>query len=994
MHAGRAGRYLMPHMKINILLTLVCCAVSAFAFPAAAAQPPIWQDVTEKSIAVNSPRPVVPRAYRVLQLNDAVLRQLVAQAPMEFTQAAKDVSVVLELPMPDGGFQRFRIQESPISLPDPSGKVSSFSSYSGQGIDDPTATVRFDISPAGFHAQILRSGEAVYIDPYATGDTTNVISYFRRDLERDGHDHDHSAKPQCLLPDGGILPPGFTQRSESPDHISPQTASGATLHRFRTAIAATAEYTTFFRQAGDNDQQAKERALAAIKVTMNRVTGIWERDVAVRYVLLSDADEMKIIYTDPATDPYTNENANSLLNENQINLDKPEVVGDANYDIGHVFATSPGGVGGGGVCLTGQKAKGATGLSKPVGDPFDVDYVAHEIIHQWQGGHTFNESQSEQCNTNNRTPDSAFEPGSGSTLTSYAGICGAANLQKSSDDYFHSGTAAEVQKFLAETATCANKVATGNTPPNVTAPASFTIPKQTPFTLTASGSDADGDALTYGWEQFDLGAPSPPFTDDGTRPILRPYRPTVSPSRTFPSLPYILNNANNPPQTFTGTSPMGAVCADEQTCLTGELLPTAARAMKFRVTVRDNRVNGGGTNYANTVVNVRGDSGPFVVTAPNSASTQLGGSQLTVTWDVANTTAAPVNAANVKISLSTDGGNTFPTVLLNSTSNDGSEAVVLPNVSVTTARIKVEAVDNIFFDVSDANFTITATAATPTPTPTATPTATASPSATPTPTASPTPAATPTVLGNIATRMRVETGENALIGGIIITGNQAKKIIVRAIGPSLTLDGKLQDPQLQLFNSQQEEIAANNNWKDNANQQEIVASGVAPTNDLEAAILITLQPGNYTAVVRGVNNTTGIGVAEIYDLDRSANSKLANIATRGFVQTGDNVMIGGFIILGETNQKVIIRAIGPSLTIDGKLADPTLDLVDNNGNVMRSNNNWKENQQAEIEATTIPPQNELESAIVDTLPPAPYTAVVRGFGGGTGIAVVEVYALQ
>jgi hypothetical protein len=242
--------------------------------------------------------------------------------------------------------------------------------------------------------------------------------------------------------------------------------------------------------------------------------------------------------------------------------------------------------------------------------------------------------------------------------------------------------------------------------------------------------------------------------------------------------------------------------------------------------------------------------------------------------------------------------------------------------------------------------------------------------------------------------MRVETGENALIGGIIITGTQPKKIIVRATGPSLQLEGKLQDPQLQLFDSNQKEVGFNDNWKEATNRQEIADSTLAPGNELEPAILISLAPGNYTAVVRGVNNTTGIGLAEIYDLDREADSRLANIATRGFVGTDPNVMIGGFIVFGATSQKVIIRALGPTIpNVAGTLSDPTLSLFDANGE-RRSNDNWKDTQEDEIRATTIPPNDDRESAIVDTLPPGAYTAVVRGAGGSTGIAVVEVYALQ
>lgn len=265
-------------------------------------------------------------------------------------------------------------------------------------------------------------------------------------------------------------------------------------------------------------------------------------------------------------------------------------------------------------------------------------------------------------------------------------------------------------------------------------------------------------------------------------------------------------------------------------------------------------------------------------------------------------------------------------------------------------------------------------------------------------------APTPTTLANIATRLKVETGDDILIGGFIITGAQDKKVIIRAIGPSLSLAGKLGNPTLQLFTGSTL-LASNDDWENStpADRQAIIDSTIQPSNSLESAIVRTL-PANgtgYTAVVRGVNNTTGIAVVEVYDLDLSANSKLANISTRGFVQTGDTVLFAGTIVLGQTPQKVIVRAIGPSLTIAGKMANPTLELLNAQGTQLAFNDNWKtrpdgSSQQAEIEATTVAPANDFESAIVFDLPAngANYTAIVRGAGGSTGIAVVEMYALQ
>jgi CSLREA domain-containing protein len=257
-----------------------------------------------------------------------------------------------------------------------------------------------------------------------------------------------------------------------------------------------------------------------------------------------------------------------------------------------------------------------------------------------------------------------------------------------------------------------------------------------------------------------------------------------------------------------------------------------------------------------------------------------------------------------------------------------------------------------------------------------------------------------TVLANISTRLRVETGDNVLIGGIIVTGTQPKKIIVRAIGPSLPFTDKLANPILELYDSSAF-LEGNDNWVDSPNKKAIIDSTIPPTNDLESAIVRTVTPGAYTAIVRGVSNGTGIGVVEAYDLDAAANSKLANISTRGLVQTGDNVLIAGTIVVGQVSQKVIVRAIGPSLSVPGNLADPTLELHDASGTTIATNDNWKtrpdgSSQEAEVIATTIPPTNDLESAIVATLPAnnAQYTAIVRGVNDTTGIAVVEVYAIN
>jgi hypothetical protein len=399
------------------------------------------------------------------------------------------------------------------------------------------------------------------------------------------------------------------------------------------------------------------------------------------------ANETSIIYTNSGTDPYTNNDGFAMLGENQTSLDS--VILSANYDIGHVFSTGGGGIAGLGViCQAGQKGQGVTGSSNPIGDGFDVDYVAHEMGHQFGANHTFNGTLL-NCGGGNRNSATAYEPGSGSTIMGYAGICGAQNLQLHSDGYFHVASLSEFQAaFTAEGSTdsCAAATGSGNTPPTVNpGTGTLNVPKQTPFTLTATGSDANGDTLTYTWEELDLGSSSPPDDDvNAVRPILRSFLPSTSPSRTFPQLADILSNTPS----------------------YGESLPTRTRSMQFRVTARDNHAGAGGTTTGARSVSVTSTAGPFKVTAPAAGAVWGFGSTETVTWNVAGTTASPISAASVKISLSTDGGNTFPVVLLASTPNDGSAPVTVPSTATTQARVKVEAVGKVFFDISHADFSM------------------------------------------------------------------------------------------------------------------------------------------------------------------------------------------------------------------------------------------------------------------------------------------------
>ena len=647
------------------LLLCLCIFFARILSAASISDDGVWTRQDPKSIGVTGTRDIVPQAYGTFRINSEMLKGVLRQAPLEFSSDAKIRNVILSIPLPNGSFANYRIQESPIMGKKLASQFPEIKTYSGQGIDDPDSILRFGWTSGGFHAIGITSHDMFFISSYAQGDTEHYISYWKKDAP-------HLQTPlRCLAPHAES-----ESRSISP--LAPMQ-SGATLRIYTAAIAATGEYTAYF--GGTKSGALNNGIVPAI----NQLNAILEREFAIRLVLTDE--EMKIIYTDPATDPYSG-TVLDMATQNQPNLDAQ--IGSADYDIGHVFH----GTGGSGVAYlsvvcSGIKAQGCSAFSTPNGVTWIVDLVAHEVGHQFSADHSFNGTTS-SCGGGNRNASTAWEPGSGSTIMSYSGSCGAENVQNFSDPYYHVGNFDEILSFSSATA-CDDEIATGNHPPVVNAGPDYTIPKSTPFVLTASASDADGDPLTYDWEEWDVGNASPPNTDDGTRPIFRSFAPTSSPSRTFPKLSDVLNNVS----TF------------------GESLPTTDRTMKFRVTVRDNRAGGGGIANDMTLITVENGAGPFQVTSPNTAVTWNGGNQQTVTWNVAGTDAAPINTANVNILLSTDGGLTFPTILSSSTPNDGSESITVPAVTTTTARVKIEAVGNVFFDVSNTNFTITTTGCTP-----------------------------------------------------------------------------------------------------------------------------------------------------------------------------------------------------------------------------------------------------------------------------------------
>ena len=827
---------------VGICIAVLTCAASVSAAGAATSSEAAWSTVSAQraDAASDARHAVAPDRFQGLELDRPALERVLSGAPGELSAgSASGPSLTLSLPTPDGDFERFAVRESSVMEPGLAARHPEISTYSGTGIDEPGATVHLDLGSLGFHASVIGPGGAWYIDPYFHREQGTYVSYFGRDLTRNRHG-DFVERPGPPSDPFASLDPG--------PRAAPATVP---LRIYRLALVTDPAYAEYFGPAN----------VTSAKVALiNRVNQPYETDLAIRLTLIDDNDKLNLNTDAQMTGRngpcgfaacYSPAQASGCSGSTLARTDTVvgQIVGAGEYDIGHLAM----GVNGGGVAQLGvvgnrAKAQGCTGVPTPEGDLFAIDYVAHEMGHQFDAQHSFNGLRF-ACGFGNRNESTSVEPGSGSTIMAYAGICLQDDLQPHSDPYFSQRSITEIQEYvtssqpplneiqsvalrsfhadgdsftltyegetsapivrgtnynaaaikaaidditggrvkvvgfggsaapddegfqvtfggtLARTATSllavtdpsgmtgfvgeitrggpvlnggSTVVDSGNHAPVVTAPATLRIPLRTPFRLTGGSTDAESDPVTYTWEQNDDGGINgtalvnnvkrngPLFRQFGTAAIVDSDGTLESPSpgenaagpdptRIFPDLAQIVAGHTN---AATGSCPAAPpvpdpVPANAVACYS-EFLPTSDwtgithdRTMHFRLTARDGNPVAGGVGWADTAVRIVPAAGPFRVTSQAFPSTAVGGSQLPVSWDPAGTAIPPIDASQVTIRLSLDHGRTFPVVLAGATPNDGAETVTLPNTSANRARIKVEAVGNVFFDVSHADLKLT-----------------------------------------------------------------------------------------------------------------------------------------------------------------------------------------------------------------------------------------------------------------------------------------------
>lgn len=650
-------------MKRALLLTAVVVSVVQLAW---SQTDKAWSTVADKNFTINEHvrRQSFPQEFKIFKFSPQILREVLANAPQRF--GSRTNGAVISIPNADGGIERFEMFEASNFAPALQAAFPEIRSYVGRGLDDKNALLRMSVDPSGIQTMVFRTGKRnEFMEPYSADGTVYAVYNSSRNK---------GELPFVCSTDDVSLANSLEKQAAPQSRLS----NSGELLTFRLALSCNAEYTNYFGGISG--------ALAAFNATMTRVNGVFEKDLAIHMNIIANTN--LVIYTNASTDPYTtmgqwNGQLQSTLNS---------VIGNANYDIGHMFGKTGGGGNAGCigcVCVTNQKGRGITSPADgvPMGDNFDIDYVAHEMGHQFGGNHTFsNDVEGSGVNV---------EPGSGSTIMGYAGIT-AQDIAAHSDDYFVYASIKQIQDNMIGK-TCPVRTPLSNVAPVMNAGPDYIIPKSTPFILTGSGTDADGDSLTYCWEENDSATSQVGFNSQASPtktggPNWRSYDPTESTSRFCPPLARVVANQL--------TTTFGSIKS--------EAVSSVARELNFVLTGRDQILGVGQTNTDAMKVTVTAAAGPFLVSAPNTAVSWQAGSNQTVSWSVAGTTANGVDAQYVDIFLSTDGGLTFATQLASQVPNDGSETVTMPNIAGSANRIMVKGYNHIFYDISNTNFSLTA----------------------------------------------------------------------------------------------------------------------------------------------------------------------------------------------------------------------------------------------------------------------------------------------
>ncbi len=645
----------------TLALIVVSLVMSTTYVQAAPASQGYWQDTPHYTLKSEGPSPA---SYRSLTLDFATMMR-----HLQAAHALHHQTTVL-LPQPEGGFATFTIINSDTLPPELQARYPDILSFRGH--DKQGRQLRLDVSPMGLRAMVFDPDGIWVVQPEQRGKSAEHYLSFRRSALPDSVRRKMAPQGNDVIKQTPGNAPTGHQRPSS-------TTTGANKRLYRIAVAANHQYVN---AVGGGTVAG---GLATVTAAINRVNEIYGSELAIHLQLVANND--LLIYTNAATDPF-GANDGSVINISTSKISN--IIGVTNYDIGHVFTTGSGGVAGMGVvCSSYSKGRGTTGLPNPIGDAFYVDFVSHEIGHQFHANHTFNSTMG-NCGGGNRNASTAYEPGSGSTIMGYAGICGGDDLQPHSNPYFHAISLQEISSFIqGYGGSCAQVTTNPNPTPVIDAGSvstPHTIPAGTPFRLDAMATSPDGSSLSYGWEEFDLGpAASLANGDNGQSPILRSFSPEPYGWRVFPALSTVLGGP----------------------AVKGETLPSTNRTLQFRLTVRDPEPGEGTTAHTDTQLTVTTSAGPFKVTAPAGNVAWTAGQTQTVTWNVANTTAAPVSCPSVDIDFSIQGGHVWSIPLVHGTANDGSANITVPGINTADGRVRVICSNNVFFNVSQGNITIT-----------------------------------------------------------------------------------------------------------------------------------------------------------------------------------------------------------------------------------------------------------------------------------------------